>query len=144
RMLTRALTDRGHQVVVVEHNQEKIELLEVEDFLVPVTGFCMNANLPDNLVEAGLRSRWCSGVIAVTGEGHINLKIAISATLLNHKVAVYASANTRSEAENMRSFDTDHVVNPVEEYERRMQLAIDKPDLFRLYHWLNSGPNARL
>lgn len=144
RMLTRALTDRGHQVVVVEHNQDKIELLEVEDFEAPVTSFCMNANLPDNLVEAGLRSRWCSGVIAVTGEGHVNLKIAISATLLNHKVAVYASADTRSEADNMRSFDTDHVVNPVEEYERRLQLAIDKPDLFRLYHWLNSGPHARL
>lgn len=144
RMLTRALTDRGHQVVVVEHNQDKIELLEVEDFRVPVTGFCMNASLPDNLVEAGLRSRWCSGVIAVTGEGQVNLKIAISATLLNHKVAVYASSHTRSEADNMRSFDTDHVVNPVEEYERRLQLAIDKPDLFRLYHWLNSGPNARL
>ncbi|MEQ9396283.1 NAD-binding protein [Haliea sp.] len=144
RMLTRALTDRGHQVVVVEHNQDKIELLEVEDFDVPVTSFCMNANLPDNLVEAGLRSRWCSGVIAVTGEGHVNLKVAISATLLNHKVAVYASADTRSEADNMRSFDTDHVVNPVEEYQRRLELAIDKPDLFRLYHWLNSGPNARL
>jgi len=144
RMLTRALTDRGHQVVVVEHNQDKIELLEVEDFRVPVTSFCMNANLPDNLVEAGLRSRWCSGVIAVTGEGHVNLKIAISATLLNHKVAVYASADTRSEADNMRSFDTDYVVNPVEEYERRLRLAIDKPDLFRLYHWLNSGPNAQL
>ncbi|MFO7552654.1 MAG: NAD-binding protein [Haliea sp.] len=144
RMLTRALTDRGHQVVVVEHNQDKIELLEVGDFQVPVTSFCMNANLPDNLVEAGLRSRWCSGVIAVTGEGHVNLKIAISATLLNHKVAVYAATHTRSEADNMRSFDTDHVVNPVEEYERRLQLAIDKPDLFRLYHWLNSGPNARL
>ncbi len=144
RMLTRALTDRGHQVVVVEHNQDKIELLEVEDFEATVTAFCMNANLPDNLVEAGLRSRWCSGVIAVTGEGHVNLKVAISAKLLNHKVAVYASADTRSEAENMRSFDTNHVVNPVEEYQRRLELAIDKPDLFRLYHWLNSGPHARL
>lgn len=144
RMLTRALTDRGHQVVVVEHNPDKIELLEVGDFRVPVTSFCMNANLPENLVEAGLRSRWCSGVIAVTGEGHVNLKIAISATLLNHKVAVYAATHTLSEADNMRSFDTDHVVNPVEEYQRRLELAIDKPDLFRLYHWLNSGPNARL
>lgn len=144
RMLTRALTDRGHQVVVVESNQDKVESLEVEEFLAPLTAFCMNANLPDNLVEAGLRSRWCAGVIAVTGEGHVNLKIAISATLLNHKVAVYASADTRNDADNMRSFDTDCVVNPVEEYVRRLGLAIDKPDLFRLYHWLNSGPGAHL
>jgi Trk K+ transport system NAD-binding subunit len=144
RMLTSALTNRGYQVVVIEQNQEKVEALEVVEFLAPVTAFCMNANLPDNLIEAGLRSRWCTGVIAVTGEGHINLKVAISATLLNHKVAVYASADTRNDADNMRSFDTDYVVNPVEEYVRRLELAIDKPDLFRLYHWLNSGPGARL
>ncbi|PLW84328.1 potassium transporter TrkA [Kineobactrum sediminis] len=144
RMLTRALTSRGHQVVVIDTHQEKIEMLEIENLHAPVIPFFMNANWPDNLEQAGLRNRWCSGVIAVTGNGQVNLKIAISATLLNRKVAVYARANTHSEADNMRSFATDHVVNPVEEYVRRLELAIDKPDLFRLYHWLNSGPDAHL
>ncbi|HEY7775079.1 MAG TPA: NAD-binding protein, partial [Kineobactrum sp.] len=144
RMLTETLTARGHQVVVVDTSQEKMEMLEIENFHAPVIPFFMNASLPDNLEQAGLRNRWCSGVIAVTGNGQVNLKIAISATLLNHKVAVYARANTHTEADNMRSFATDHVVNPVEEYVRRLELAIDKPDLFRLYHWLNSGPDAHL
>jgi len=144
RIVVRALSARGHPVVVVEHKREKIDSLEVEDMGVSVTAFAMDAQTPDNLVEAGLRNRWCAGVIAVTGSDKVNLKIAISAKLLNHAAVVYARADTDTAAANMRSFETDYVVNPVEEYMRRMALAISRPDLFRLYHWISSGPAARL
>lgn len=144
RAMVRALSARGHPVVLVDKNREKIETLEVEDLGATVTSFGMDAQKPDNLVEAGLRNRWCVGVIAVTGSDKINLKIAISAKLLNHTVVVHAKAHSDSAAANMRSFETDYVVNPVEEYVRRMELAITRPDLFRLYHWISSGPGARL
>lgn len=144
RVLVRALTARGHPLVVVEKKPEKIETLEVEDLGATVTSFGMDAQIPENLVEAGLRNRWCAGVIAVTGSDKINLKIAISAQLLNHTVVVHARAHSNSAAANMRSFETDYVVNPVEEYVRRMELAITRPDLFRLYHWISSGPGARV
>jgi len=144
RILVRALSARDHPIVVVENKREKIDSLEVEDLGVSVTAFAMDAQKPDNLVEAGLRNRWCAGVIAVTGSDKVNLKIAISAKLLNHAAVVYARADTDTAAANMRSFETDYVVNPVEEYMRRMALAISRPDLFRLYHWISSGPSARL
>ena len=143
-MVVQALSARGHPIVVVEKNREKIETLEVDDLGVSVTSFSMDANVPRNLVEAGLRNRWCAGVIAVTGNDKINLKIAISAKLLNHNLVVHARANSDYASENMRSFATDYVVNPLEEYMLRMDLAIDRPDLFRLYHWISSGPGARL
>ena len=144
RILVSALTSRGHPVVVVDKNREKIDTLEVEDLGASVTSFGMDAQKPDNLVEAGLRNRWCAGVIAVTGSDKTNLKIAISAKLLNHSVVVHARAQSNSATANMRSFETDYVVNPVEEYIRRMELSITRPDLFRLYHWVSSGPGARL
>ena len=144
RILVSALTARGHPVVVIDKNREKIDTLEVEDLRASVTSFGMDAQKPDNLVEAGLRSRWCAGVIAVTGSDTINLKVAISAKLLNHSVVVHARADSNTAAANMRSFETDYVINPVEEYIRRMELAILRPDLFRLYHWISSGPGAAL
>jgi len=143
-MLVRALSARGHPVVVVDKNREKIETLEVEDLGASVTAFAMDAQKPDNLIEAGMRNRWCAGVIAVTGSDKINLKISISAKLLNHSVVVYARADSDNVAANMRSFETDYVVNPVEEYVCRMGLAITRPDLFRLYHWISAGPDARV
>lgn len=144
RMLTRALTDQRHPVVVVEHNGDKIEALAVEEFGAQVITFHSDARQPDHLIEAGLRSRWCLGVLAVTGDDRANLRIAISAKLLNHKAVVHARADSRATAENMRSFETDHVINPVAEFVRRMRLAIQRPAAFRLYHWLASGPNARI
>lgn len=142
RMLTRALTDQSHPVVVVDHNGDKIEGLSIDEFNDQVIAFHSDARLPDNLIEAGLRSRWCLGVLAVTGDDRTNLKVAISAKLLNHKASVHARADSEATAENMRSFDTDHVINPVTEFTQRMKLAMQRPETFRLYHWMASGPWA--
>ncbi len=144
RLMVRALAAHGHPVVVIEHDRAKIEALEVEDFGASVLAFSMDARPPDNLVLAGLRNRWCAGVVAVTGDARTNLRIALSARLLNHTVKVHARAESTEVLENMRSFATDDVVNPTEEFARRLELAITRPDLFRLYHWLFSGPDARL
>jgi len=142
RMLTRALTEQGHPVVVIENNGAKTESLAVEEFGAEVISFESDARQPDDLVEAGLRSRWCLGVLAVTGDDRANLKVAITSKLLNHKAVVHARADSRAVADNMSSFETDHVINPVAEFVRRMKLAIERPNVFRLYHWLASGPWA--
>src|SRR6056297_1967714 len=142
RMLTRALTEQGHPVVVIENNGAKTESLAVEEFGAEVISFESDARQPDDLVEAGLRSRWCLGVLAVTGDDRANLKVAITSKLLNHKAVVHARADSRAVADNMSSFETDHVINPVAEFVRRMKLAIERQNVFRLYHWLASGPWA--
>ncbi len=144
RLLTRALTERRHPVVVVDHNTDKIDALSVQDFKMPVAAFAMDARPPDNLVESGMRSRWCMGVMAVTGDDRANLKIAVATRLLNKRCAVHARADLPEVADNMLSFDTEDVVNPVTEYVYRMRLAIERPAAFRLYHWLQSGPHARI
>ncbi len=144
RLLTQALTDRHFPVVVVDNNQDKIDALSVEPMRAPVSAYCMDARLPDNLCDAGLRSRWCMGVLAVTSDSQVNLKIAISGKLLNRRCSVHARADFVEVADNMRSFDTDQAISPVDEYVRRMRLAIEQPNAFRLYHWLQSGPEARL
>jgi len=144
RLLTGALSSQRYPVVVIDNNRTKIDALAVETHRSPVASFCMDARKPDNLIQGGLRSRWCIGVMAVTGDDRVNLKIAVTARLLNRNCAVHARADRRSVADNMRSFDTHHVVSPVDEYVRRMRLAIEKPATFRLYHWLQSGPGARI
>lgn len=144
RLLTRALTARGHPVVVIDNQASKIDALASEKLLAQVVPFCMDASMPDHLVAAGLRHRWCLGAMAVTGDNHVNLKIAVAAKLLNQHCTVHARADMPEVADNMRSFETDHVVNPVEQYVLRMRLAIEQPMAFKLYHWLQTGPEARV
>lgn len=144
RLLTRALASQNYPLVVIDNNPDKIDALTVEQKRAPVNAFCMDARLPDNLIEAGLRSRWCMGLLAVTRDSQANLKIAISGKLLNHHCSVHARADNQAVADNMRSFETDHVVNPIEEYVKRIRLAIEQPQAFRLFHWLQSGPDAQV
>lgn len=142
RLLTRTLTELFHPVVVIDGRPDKIDAISVETYRVPVNGFCMDATLPDNLLAAGLQNRWCMGVMAVTADDRVNLKVAVTARLLNQRAAVYARADENHVAENMRSFGTAHVVNPAEEFVRRLRLALTRPDLWRLYQWLRSSPDA--
>ena len=142
RLLARTLTELHHPVIVIDEVAEKIDALSIETFRAPVNGFCMDARLPDNLISAGLQSRWCMGVLAATADDRVNLKIAVTARLLNQRAAVYARADEKQVAENMRSFDTAHVVNPAEEFVRRLRLAIERPQAYRLYQWLRSSPTA--
>ncbi len=144
RLITRSLTRSGTPVVVLDNNSDKIDALSVEDARAPVPAAVLDARQPDHLVAAGLRHRWCLGVLAVTGDDRANLKIAIASKLLNHNAVAHARADDRATAANMRSFDTDLVVNPIEEYVRRLRLAIERPATFQLSHWLTSGPDARL
>lgn len=142
RLLLQALSEQGHIVVVIDHNADKIDALSVETHPSEVIAFCLDASSPAALIEAGLRQRWCLGVLAVTGDDKVNLKIAVTAKLLNPRCTVQARADERTTAANMRSFDTNEVVNPAEEYGRRLRLALTRPASFQLYQWLNSGPDA--
>ncbi len=144
RLLTRTMTWLRHPMIVVDQDAKKIDSLSVETYTAPVNGFCMDARLPENLVEAGLQSRWCMGVLAATADDATNLKIAVTARLLNQRAAVYARADERHVADNMRSFQTAHVVNPAEEFVRRLRLLLTRPHLYRLYQWLRSSPEVAI
>lgn len=144
RLLTRSLTDLHHPVVAVDIAQEKVDASSVESYKAPVHGFCMDVSMPDNLVAAGLQSRWCMGVLAVTADDRVNLKIAVTARLLNQRAAVYARADEGEVADNMRSFDTSHVVRPAEEFVYRLRLLLTRPHSYRLYQWLRSSPEHGL
>jgi len=143
-LLTHALSRRQQRVVVIDSDRERVDRLIVEDLGASVPAFRMDARVPENLIEAGLQSRWCAGILAVTGSDQINLKIAITSKLINQKAAVYARADKRATADNMRSFGTDHVLEPGVEFCRHLRLALTAPDTFRLHHWLTSGPQATL
>lgn len=144
RLLVRSLLSRDRRVVVLDRNRDNIEELRSTDMGVHVPAFCMAADVPENLVAAGLQHRWCAGVLAVTDDERVNLKAAISAKLMNHKVRVFCRADTPETSANMLSFGTDLVVDPCAEFARRLQLGILTPDTHRVYDWLTSLPDTPL
>lgn len=135
-----ALTERGSRAVVIDHSEAPISEMAMADLPTHVPALCADANLADQLIAAGLTHPRCSGVLAVTGDDHTNLQVAISAKLLNPSLRVIARADNQSTRDNMASFGTDYVVNPFDTFAGGMAMAIQTPCTHRLYEWLSARP----
>lgn len=144
RLLARSLLNRGRRVVIVDKDPHNVEDLRTRDLGVYVPAFCMDAEIPDNLLMAGLQHRWCAGVLAVTDDDHANLKVAITVKLLNSRTKVFCRADALATVDNMLSFGTDLVVNPYQDFAHRLLMGIFEPDSHRVYDWLTSLPDYPL
>lgn len=133
------LIHSGRRVVVVDHSERAIRDLQLRDYHVRVPGFCMDASIPDNLLQAGLQSRWCAGLLAVTDSDETNVKVALAGRLLNRTLGVVARASSARMARNLASFDTGFVIRPAAEFARRVTLAITRPATYRLYERLTEA-----
>jgi len=142
-VLAHELAALAIQAVVIDWKQERIDYLDIDEPDMDIPAFCADASLPENLLSAGLTSSKCIGVIALTDDDQTNLKISIAVKLLNKKIQLISRAETIEIADNMASFDTDHIINPYEVFAKRLALAIRSPGAFLIYDWFTS-PDATL
>lgn len=143
-LLVKAMAQRNMRTVVVDLNPERINELELADLHVYVPGLCADASLTLTLQEAGLQHRHCAGVVALTDDDQVNLKIAITTKLLHPGIKVICRAETRDAEANMASFGTDSVINPYNTFAHRLALALHSPGTHLLYEWLTGVPEAPL
>ena len=143
-MLIKALTEADKQVVVVEIDQERINALELEDLKLFVPGLCADASDPDILIRAGLKLPHCVGVVALTNNDAVNLKIAITSKLLNPSQLTIARAETHDAEANIASFGTDHIINPFDTFAGRLAMALHSPGTYLLHEWMASVPHEPL
>ncbi len=143
-LLVRAMAQRNMRTVVVDTNPERINELELEDLHVYVPGLCADASLTLTLQEAGLQHRHCAGVVALTDDDQVNLKIAITTKLLHPGIKVICRAETHDAEANMASFGTDRIINPYNTFAQRLALALHSPGTHLLYDWLTGVPEAPL
>ncbi len=142
--LVQAFTEAGIRTVVVEIQQDRVNELELADHRLFVPGLCADASDPENLMQAGLTTPYCIGVIALTNVDVVNLKVAITAKLLNPPVSVIARAETRDVGLNIASFGSEHIMNPFEIFADRLAMALHAPGFFLLHEWMTSVPHEAL
>ena len=144
QLLVQALTERYHHAVVVDQDQNAIDDLGLRDYHYYVPRLAGDANDPEVLIDAGIRHPQCVGVIALTNSDAVNLKIAITAKLLNPNMKVICRADHKEFMDNMKSFGTNHIINPFETYADHLAMAIHAPGLHLLEEWLTGVPNRTL
>jgi voltage-gated potassium channel len=144
RLLVEGLDHRGWRATVLDQEPARLAALDLAGLRRDVPALPADARQPDRLADAGLAWRQCAAVAAVTSSDAVNLAVAIAAKLERPKLPVVARCATRHTAANLESFGTDFVVNPLEDFAHRLELALASPSVFLLTEWLIAEPGAPL
>ncbi|MDD3352800.1 potassium channel family protein [Zoogloea sp.] len=142
RLLCKALDEMGYRAVVIEKDEAKVGELELQSYSADMPALCADAGDPETLLVAGLNSKYCRGVIALTNDDSTNLAIAIAARLLAPSLTALCRAKHADTVANMASFGTRHIINPFDKFGEYMALAIHSPSAYHLLLWLTGLPGT--
>ncbi len=143
-ILVQALADEGIKSVVIDHNEARINELELNDSLRRPLGLTGDAALPSILQVAGITHPFCKGVIALTDSDQTNLMVSLTAHLLKPDLRVLARAESSEAVANIRSFGKNEVINPFETFAGRLAMALHSPGMYTLYTWMTGIPHEPL
>jgi len=132
------------RAVVIDHSQDAINELALKDYTINVPGLQADVRQPEHLIEGGIKHKKCAGVVALTDDDGINLKIAITSKLLHSELPVICRAENQDYEKNMASFGTDFIVDPFLTFAERFATTLHKPGLSVLYNWLMGVPYSSL
>ena len=142
--LVQALTSRGQRAVVIDIDEVRTNSIQLQDLREFVPALHGDAAVTRHLQEAGLQHPYCAGVVALTDDNDVNLKISITAKLLNPRVKVISRADSHDVEANMASFGTDHIVDPFDTFAGHLGVAFQAPCLYLLHRWLTGREGLAL
>jgi len=142
--LVRALTDRGQHVVVIDKDETRTSLIQLQNLRDHVPALGADAQKPRHLQEAGLPHPACAGVVAVTDDNETNLKIAITSKLLHPEIKVICRADSQEVEANLASFGTDYIIDPFDTFSTHLGTAFQTPCLYLLRRWLGGAEDSAL
>jgi len=135
---------RGIRSVVIEADEPTVRRMMLKDEFAHVPALFGRASDRYTLELAGLKHKYCKGVIATTNNDHVNLTIAITVKLLRPELVVLARSESQRVCDNMASFGTDLIINPYSIFAKRISLALNSPIKYLVQDWLISVPGSQL
>jgi len=142
--VVKALTNEHYRVVVIEEDPDSLLESNIYDLQEFVPCLIADASIPRNLQLAGISRSNCNGVIGATASDETNLKIALSSKLLHPEGKVVCRADLLSYEENMRSFNTDYVVNPYNTFADIFSMLLHSPSLHLIFDWLTGAADSQI
>lgn len=142
--LVQTLTRRGQHAVVIDIDEARTNVIQLQDLPEFVPALNGDAAVTRHLKKAGLMHPACVSVVALTDDNTVNLKIAITAKLLNSRVKVICRADSHDVEANMASFGTDHIVDPFDTFASHLSVAFQAPCLYLLQRWLTGREGSAM
>jgi Trk K+ transport system NAD-binding subunit len=144
-LLARGLSDADIPAVVIESEIERLKALSLRDYRVTMPGLCADASIPKHLIEAGLQRSNCIGIIIVTRNEEVNLRISVMAHVLNPSLRIVAMSKVGFYNERIASLGREaHIVDPFRNFSRGLAIALFYPKIYGLNQWIIGAPGASL
>ena len=141
--LARAIDRLGNRLVIVDPSSERMAPVAMQEFATPPLTLAADARLADVLVDCGIRSPHCLGVIALAGEDGVNQAIAIDARVLNPGILIVARAKSTVAKANLESFGGVAVINPFETFAYNLGVRLRAPEMRADRGLADRAPTAR-
>ena len=144
-LLTRGLSDAGIDTVILDTSRDRINAVYLRDYRIATLALCADARIPERLIDAGLTRLNCQAIVALTSDEQVNVKIAVSARLLNPGVRVIIQSSRQTDEETLRTLGGDvFVIDPFQTFARYLAATIHNPLIHMLNEWLIGAPGATL
>lgn len=126
----------GVRTVVIEKDTDKINELNLENFTPTVPCLMGDVYDPAALEKAGIHSKYCKAVVSLFADDNLNLRVALTAKLLNKNVQLAIKTTTSSQSEDLKDLGVEIVENPYEIIAEQIDMAIRNPYVSLLEKWL--------
>ncbi len=143
-LLTRGFSDHDLMAVVIDADEERIKALALRDYRDRMPGLCADASVPKHLVEAGISLPNCLGIVALSPDEDLNLKIAVMARFLNPAAQVICRSTSAHHQKHLQAMQGVTVINPFELFAAQLGIAVSAPQLYILSEWFVGVHDARL
>ncbi len=144
-VLVRGLNDAGLHAVVIDKSAERIQALSLRNYKISVPGLCADASVPKFLLEAGVTSKYCKGVVSITSDEDINLKISAIARLLNADIGLFTMSKLDAFEETLATIGGEvHIIDPFKTFAKVLNACINNPAFYALNNWLVGDKDANL
>jgi Trk K+ transport system NAD-binding subunit len=120
------------RIVVIDKDPDKIDELELENFIPEVYALPADVNNPEVLKIAGIKKRNCKAVVILFDNDFKNTKIALLARLLNERINLIVKSTTKEQTEHLKNLGIQNIIDPFHLVANRFYLAITSPSLWLL------------
>ena len=144
-LLTRGLSDAGIDAVILDSSPDRINAVYLRDYRITALALCADARIPERLIEAGLTRPNCQAIVALTNDEQVNVKVAVSARLLNPRIRVVIQSTRQADEETLRTLGGEvFVIDPFQTFARYLAATLHNPLIHMLNEWLIGAPGATL
>lgn len=127
---------KGFRVVVIEKNENKVGDLHLQSYTPVVHVFQADIHDPNAIESAGIRSPYCKGLVSLFEDDSLNLRIAITAKLINPKVPLAIKSTTTNLTENLKDVGVEIIENPFDIISDQIDLSLNSPSAHQLAKWI--------